>query len=197
MSRITMLPVDQWSDELRELFQADSATPLEQGLVRMMAHRNPLALALVTFGTSLWSNRTLPRRLLELVRLRVAFHNQCRSCMAIRYQSAIQDGLTEGMVCSLEKPLEATDLTATERAAIAYADMSASDHLSIDDDTFATLRRFFTEAEIVELGMFIAFFVGFGRLGAAWDMVDELPESFQDKSAPAAPWSRDSITVRG
>ena len=31
--------------------------------------------------------------------------------MAIRYQSAVDDGLTETMVCSLEKPQDAPDLT--------------------------------------------------------------------------------------
>ena len=117
--------------------------------------------------------------------------------MAIRYQSAVDDGLTEGMVCSLQKPDEAADLTAEEKAAIRYADLSATDHFSIGDATFAELRRFFDEAQIVELGMFIAFFIGYGRLGAAWDMVEELPQAFQDRSAPVAPWDQQSVTVRG
>jgi len=197
MTRLSMLPSEQWDDDLRVLAQAEAATPLEQGLLRIMAHAPELAKALVTFGSTMWRSHTLPRRLLELVRLRIAFHNQCRSCMAIRYQSAVDDGLTEGMVCSLEKPHEAPDLTDAEKAAIAYADLSANDHLSINDETFSQLRGYYTEGEIVELGMFIAFFIGYGRLGAAWDMVEELPQSFQDKSAKAAPWARESIQVRG
>lgn len=197
MTRISMLPAEQWDDDLRVLAQAGAATPLEQGLLRIMAHAPELAKALVTFGSTLWRSHKLPRRLLELVRLRIAFHNQCRSCMAIRYQSAVDDGLTEGMVCSLERPFEAPDLTDAEKAAISYADLSANDHLSINDETFSNLRRYYTESEIVELGMFIAFFIGYGRLGAAWDMVEELPETFQDKSAKAAPWARESILVRG
>ena len=197
MTRLSKVPVEQWDDGLRVLTQAEDATPLEQGLLRIMAHAPELAKALVTFGGTLWRSHTLPRRLLELVRLRVAFHNQCRSCMAIRYQSAVDDGLTEGMVCSLEKPHEAPDLTDAEKAAISYADLSANDHFSINDETFANLRQYYTEAEIVELGMFIAFFIGYGRLGAAWDMIEELPESFQDKSMKAAPWGQESILVRG
>jgi AhpD family alkylhydroperoxidase len=191
------LPAEQWDADLRASAQAEEATPLEQGLLRIMAHAPELAKALVAFGGTLWRSRTLPRRLLELVRLRIAFHNQCRSCMAIRYQSAVADGLTEGMVCSLEKPHEAPDLSAAEKVAIAYADLSANDHLSIGDETFAELRRYYTEAEIVELGMFIAYFIGYGRLGAAWDMTEELPQAFQDKSANAAPWGQESVRVRG
>lgn len=197
MTRLSKLPAEQWDDDLRALTQAEGATPLEQGLLRVMAHAPELAKALVTFGSTLWRSHTLPRRLLELVRLRIAFHNQCRSCMAIRYQSAVDDGLTEGMVCSLEKPHEAPDLTDAEKAAITYADLSANDHFAINDETFGELRRYYTEAEIVELGMFIAYFIGYGRLGATWDMTEELPESFQDKSAKAAPWGQESIRVRG
>jgi alkylhydroperoxidase family enzyme len=197
MTRLSKVPVDRWDDELKALTQIDGATPLEQGLFRIIANAPAMAKAIAVFGGMLWQTHKLPRRLLELLRLRIAFHNQCRSCMAIRYQSAVDDGLTEGMVCSLEKPYEAADLTDAEKSAIRYADLSANDHFSINDATFDDLRRFYTEAEIVELGMFIAFFIGYGRLGAAWDMVEELPEDFQDKSAKASPWSQESVQVRG
>jgi AhpD family alkylhydroperoxidase len=63
------------------------------------------------------STGTLSPRLLELVRLRIAFHNQCRSCMSVRYESAIDDGLTEDAVCSLERPADAPDLSDAERTA--------------------------------------------------------------------------------
>ena len=81
----------------------------------------------------------MPGRLIELVRLRIAFHNQCRSCMAIRYSTGLNDGLTEGLVCSLERPQEAEDLTDSERAALAYADLMATDHLAVDDALFDRL----------------------------------------------------------
>ena len=198
MSRIAKLPVEDWDPELRAMTLADEATPLEQGLMRMMAHTPEMAKGMIAFSGALFKNRTLPRRLVELVRLRVAFHNQCRSCMAIRYKSAVDDGMTEGMVCSLERPQEAVDLSAAEKAALRYAEVSCTHHLSIDDATFKDLRVFFTEAQIVELGMFVAFFIGFGRLGAAWDMVEDLPAAFQSKAAPVvAPWGQEAILVRG
>jgi len=73
MTRLTKIPVEQWGPELRALTHAEGATPLEQGLLRIMAHAPGLAKALATFGASLWQNRTLPRRLIELIRLRIAF----------------------------------------------------------------------------------------------------------------------------
>src|SRR5438552_944448 len=89
VTRLSKVPVDQWDPELRAVTHAEGATPLEQGLLRIMAQAPGMAKALAIFAASLWQHRTLPRRLIELVRLRVAFHNQCRSCMAIRYRSAL------------------------------------------------------------------------------------------------------------
>ena len=196
MSGLAKLPLDQWDPELRAMTDADNGSPLEQAMGGVTANSPGVAKAIMQFVGGLHSATTLPKRLIELVRLRVAFHNQCRSCMAMRYQSAVADGLDEGAVCSLEKPLEAPNLTEREKAAIAYADISSTNHFAITDETFDALRKHFTEAEIVELGAFIAFFIGFGRLAAAWDMVENLPTSFQDKSVKAAPWTHDSVPVR-
>jgi alkylhydroperoxidase family enzyme len=197
MTRLTKLPAEDWDDELRALTGADGATPLEQGMVRVLAHSPAVAKAVVNFGGALFQSTRLPRRLIEFVRLRIAFHNQCRSCMAVRYQSAVDDGVTEGLVCSLEKPFEAPGLTDAEKAAVAFADLSSTNHFAINDQTFENLRRYFTEAEIVELAAFIAYFIGFGRLAAAMDMTEELPASFQDKQAKAAPWTKDAVLIRG
>jgi alkylhydroperoxidase family enzyme len=100
------------------------------------------------------------------------------------------------LVCSLEKPAEALDLTAAEKAALAHADAFATDHLAVGDATFDRLRAHFSEAQIVGLGMTIAFFVGFGLLAATWDMVEELPASCQDHSRRLTPRGEDSILVR-
>ncbi len=196
MSRIKRLPLGQWDPELRAA--AKDAKPFQLNGMEVMAHAPHMLKALGAFTRLSQQGRKLPRRLVELVRLRIAFHNQCRSCMAMRYQSAVDDGLTEAMVCSLEKPMEASDLNEREKAALAYADAFATNHLAIDDDTYANLREYFSEPEIVELGMTMALFLGLGRLAATWDMIEELPKSFQDKSKKAAPWTTDgAVVVRG
>ena len=53
-----------------------------------------------------------------------------------------------------------------ERAALRFAELMASDHHQIDDALFTELRRHFSEAEIVELGVSTALFVGLGRFNA-------------------------------
>ena len=198
MARISKIEPDDWDPRLKTAFKPEERTALEQGLTRYFAHCPDLSLGVAALGGALKRNRTLPDRLVELVRLRVAFHNQCRSCMAIRYSDAVADGVTEDLVCSLEKPYEAPGLTDAERVAIRYGELFATNHLAIDDALFDELHQHFSEAQIMELAMTVAFFVGFGRLGAVLHMVEELPAAFQGQvlDGPVAPWHNDAIVVR-
>ena len=197
MPRIKKLELDEWDNDLREMTAADSGTALEQGIMRMFAHTPEISKGLAAFGGAIKLHRSLPDRLVELVRLRVAFHNQCRSCMAIRYQDGVDAGIDEDLVCSLEKPQEAEDLSDAEKAAIEYGELFATNHLAIDDSVYEKLRKYFSEAEVVELSITVAWFVGFGRLAATYHMVEELPEAFQNEnSEKLTPWNEDSIIVR-
>lgn len=195
MSRIAKIAPNDWDPRLRAAVQPDRLTDLEQGLTRYFAHCPDQTLGLMQFGGALKQNRQLPERLVELVRLRIAFFNQCRSCMAIRYSDAVADGLSEDLVCSLEKPQEASNLSEAEKAAIRFGELMATDHLAINDAIFAELRQHFSQSQIVELGMTCAFFVGFGRLAATLHMVEELPEAFQSAEA-IAPWGQEKVQVR-
>ena len=197
MSRLRKLPVDEWSEELRAMAKPESATELERGLMRFFAHAPEIAKSVAALGGGLKVHRNLPDRMVELVRLRVAYHNQCRSCMAIRYQDAVADGVNEGLVCELEAPQSSNNLTGAEKAALAFADVFATNHYAITDETYSELEEFFSESEIIELGVTVAFFVGFGRLAATFDMVEELPERFQDKSLDElTPWNEKHVLVR-
>ena len=197
MARIKKLKLDEWDKDLREMTAADSGTALEQGIMRMWAHTPEISKGIVALGGALKTHRSLPDRLVELVRLRVAFHNQCRSCMAIRYQDGVEAGIDEDLVCSLDKPQEAEDLSDAEKAAIEYGELFATNHLAIDDSVYENLRKYFSEAEVVELSITVAWFVGFGRLAATYHMVEELPEAFQNEnSEKLTPWNEDSIIVR-
>jgi alkylhydroperoxidase family enzyme len=193
MTRLASLPVDQWDPELRELLQVDTAPlpEVQRKILGVYANAPELAKPFFTFEHAFWQGFTLRPRLLEMLRLRIAFHNQCRSCMAMRFEPALEDGLTEDLVCSLEKPVEAPDLTDAEKAALHYADLAATNHLAIGDETITSLRKYYTEKEIVEICMLCAYCTGFGRFAAVYHAVEDLPESYQDVTAKTAPWSAD------
>jgi AhpD family alkylhydroperoxidase len=185
MARIAPAPIEVYGPLIGE------DVPL---VMKVHARRPPRVRALVTFFADWMANELiLPPRLVELVRLRIAFYNQCRSCMAMRYEAAVNDGLDEDLVCSLERPEESPDLTAAERSALHYAELMATNHLAIDDGVYDDLRMHFSEEEIVELGQVAAFCVGFGRLDATWDLRDDLPDFFKNQGAAsggsiATPW---------
>jgi alkylhydroperoxidase family enzyme len=196
MARVSLLPIETWPADLQAAFGGGAPSQVELGVARITAHRPPLSAAMLQYNQALRANRTLPERLMELVRLRIAFHNQCRSCMAIRYASAVDDGLDEGAVCSLQTPHEAPGLSEADKAAIDFGERLATDHLSIDEATYDRLRRYFTEPQIVELGLWAAWCVGLGRLAATWDMVEDLPEAFQDRAqARIGPWQGEPVVV--
>jgi len=167
---------------------------VQLGVGGIIAHRPDIAAALGAVSEAINHSGTLPRRLVELIRLRIAFHNQCRSCMAVRYKYAVDDGLTEDLVCSLAQPAEAPDLNDAERAALRFADLFATNHLAIDDTVYAHLREHFDEGSIVELGLQCANFVGVGRLAATWAVTDALPERFR-AAGEVTPWGSDAVVV--
>lgn len=76
--------------------------------------------------------------------------------------------MTEEKIAQLDE--ESNSFSDQERMALEYADRLALDHHSIDDEFFDRLREHFNEAQIVELGMMIGQFIGFGRLLMVLDL---------------------------
>ncbi len=134
MARLRMVNPSDVPEPLRSVIDAPNKTQLELGPVGVYAQVPEIAAAYARFTGMLRASGVLPRRLIELVRLRIAFHNQCRSCMAIRYRDAEGNEVDEELVCQLSSPQAADDFTDAEKAVLDFADRFATNHLSIDDD---------------------------------------------------------------
>ncbi len=65
---------------------------------------------------------------------------------------------------------ETNTFTAAERVALEYADRMALDHHNMDDEFFQRLGEHFSDEQILELGMMIGQFIGFGRLLMVLDL---------------------------
>ena len=195
MSRVAKMDIADWDPTLRDLIQADAMPAVTRSLFDIIARCPETAKAFVHMFAAIATEGTLPPRLVELMRLRIAFHNQCRTCMSIRYQEGVDAGVTEDLVCSLERPMEAPNLTEQERAALAFTDRYMTDHLSINDGHFDELRAHFTEKQVVELNLRLAM-SGFGKMAAVLDMTEVLPEYFQDSTAEKlTPWNAPHVVV--
>ena len=73
-------------------------------------------------------------------------------------------GLTEEKIAAVGEYRTSPLFSDKERLALEFAERMAVDHQSIDDAFFGKLRAEFSDAEIVELGMAIGQYIGFGRL---------------------------------
>ena len=95
MPRIRSLSLQELDPELRAMLGADHKSEREMRPTSVRAHHPELAKAYVRFAGAFKQHSALSERLRELLRLRIAFHNQCRSCMAMRYADAVADGLAD------------------------------------------------------------------------------------------------------
>lgn len=94
----------------------------------------------------------------------------------------MQAGLTEDKVQQMHH-YEQSELSDREKMALRLADKLAFDHRNLDATFVANLKAQFSEEEIIDLGMSMAFLFGWGRFIEAFGI---LPESWHDDTA--RPW---------
>lgn len=80
----------------------------------------------------------------------------------MRSASAKRDGLTEEMIDEgIENYKESDKFTDAEKIALEYSELMQFEPKKIDPAFYEKLRKHYTEEEIVELGSFIGFNVGY------------------------------------
>jgi alkylhydroperoxidase family enzyme len=78
--------------------------------------------------------------------------------------------LTEEKIAQIEDWENSNAFSMRERVALRFAEKLALDHKSLDDAFYARLAAHFSDAEILELGMMIGQYIGFGRLLRSLDL---------------------------
>jgi alkylhydroperoxidase family enzyme len=100
-------------------------------------------------------------RLKELVRLRIATLNGCKTCKAARLDP---DHVSEREAAAGVDNPNKESFTPREHAALQLAETMATDHFAIDDRMIRDLRQHFSQEELVELLMMTGQYIGFGRM---------------------------------
>jgi alkylhydroperoxidase family enzyme len=165
MSRIALADPETLPPYLRRLH--DNARPDDwstRHCARAFAAHPDLLERYLSFYYPYHSDQTcgaVEPRLKELVRLRIATLNGCKTCKAARLAPlAVSEAeAAEGV----DQP-EEMRFSPRERAALALAQRMAEAHLSIDDPDIRALRQHFSERELLELMMMIGQYIGFGRM---------------------------------
>ncbi|NUP01456.1 MAG: carboxymuconolactone decarboxylase family protein [Nonomuraea sp.] len=123
------------------------------------------------------AHSTLPKPLLELVRLRASQINGCVYCVDMHSSDAKQAGESDARLHAVAVWREAPFFTAQERAALAFTE--AATRLSTDDVTdevWAEAAAHFDEPQLAALVVAVATINAWNRMGVATRMT---PESYK------------------
>ena len=112
---------------------------------------------------TVYGKSVLPAAEREVARMRIAQLNACDACATFRAPSVLEAGVFEELYDHVADPASYDGYTSRQRLAIEFAERFATDHRNVDDDLFARLRAEFSDAEVLDLTMCCAVYVGLGR----------------------------------
>jgi alkylhydroperoxidase family enzyme len=137
-------------------------------LLRLYALSPAMGAAAGNFTGAVYGDSVLPTRVREAARIRIAEVNQCPVCLDTRTTSD-PDGLTEEEYLAIADWRSVGSFSPRERIAVEFAERFATDHLGMDDDFWDRARREFSDAELFELGVCCASWLGLGRMTQIFD----------------------------
>jgi alkylhydroperoxidase family enzyme len=131
---------------------------------RAMALAPHFVESINTKEKAVWAS-PMPRRLHELVRMRVAEINGCVLCMQWRNDWADNESLA-----AVSQYATSDLFSDAERTAIEYAERFSTDSANIDDAFFERLTSHFSSAEIVDMTLVIGKYLAMGRFMQVLDL---------------------------
>jgi len=116
----------------------------------------------------------IDRRLIELVRLRLANIHGCAHCNRSDRAGARAAGVPEEQIEGLDE-YETGPFSEKERAALALADVMVLTNPNghVTEDLYARCREHFSDGEMLELGMIMAVLCGMAKFIFAYDLVQK------------------------
>lgn len=136
---------------------------------RTISHAPWLAMLLLPFNAAVqrqWPGSRLSGRVKELVVIKTSHVNGCRYCYAHNTALGQAAGITDDEIAEIctDDYLQSKTLSEAEKAAVQWAEAVTLNTAAKRDDLFETMKRLFTDAEIVELTMVSAMFNMINRL---------------------------------
>jgi alkylhydroperoxidase family enzyme len=138
-----------------------------------MGNNPDVAVAFARYWEPLHRGGTVPHEIKELCRIQIAHLVRCDFCA--RQRSPQADSITDEEMRSCALPgWEHPD--SRTRAALHYARTLTLDD-GRDDEVYEELRRFYTDAEIVEMAAFFCLTAGGNRMAKSWRIEPHAEES--------------------
>ena len=126
---------------------------------------------------------SLPRPLLELVKMRASQINRCAFCLDMHGKDALALGIPVEKLLVLEGWREASFYTAQERAALALTEaITLIAEQGVPDDVYREAREQFSERDLAALTVAIVAINGWNRIAISTRME---PGHYQSRLTPA------------
>ena len=135
-----------------------------------------LNLVMNEFYMKVFFGGEVPQRYKQLARLRLSLVHGCRTCNKQNVPGALEAGFTQPQIDALIANTPSEPLfTAADLAVIEYTDQMVltNMHGELAPKLFQRLRRHFTEAQILELGVVMAIIGGMAKLSFLLDVVEK------------------------
>ena len=173
MPRIDYVDEKTISDEARALIESANGTGApDPRCVRIYVKNKDAGVEWVKYWNSLLYGGVLPHALKELCRIYISIDHECGYCSTVRSTKGAAEGVTEEKVAALMH-FEASDLfSEKEKIALTYAKKFKTSVSEIDnDDVYSSLKKTFTDEEIIELGMLCAQTDGVGKFAKSLNII--------------------------
>ena len=173
MPRIDYVDEETISDEARELIEsADETGAPDPRCVRIYVKNKDAGVEWVKYWNNLLYGGVLPHALKELCRIYISIDHECGYCSTVRSKRGIAEGVTEEKVAALMHFDTSNLFTDKEKMALSYARKFKTNVAEIDnDDIYISLKKTFSEEEIIELGMLCAQTDGVGKFAKSLNIV--------------------------
>jgi AhpD family alkylhydroperoxidase len=192
MPRLRYIEDSEKTAHVRDLIESAKRTGAPDPRVVSLLTRSALGIAWVEYWNKLLYQGLLPHKLKEMCRIKISVAHQCGYCSTVRSNVAKAEGLTEAMIGDLFDYAASKEFSAREKAALRYADLFKQGEHAIDrDEVYADLAKHFSDAEIIELGLFCAEVDGAGKFVKSlnvisWEEACELNPRLKAGAAPVA-----------
>lgn len=132
--------------------------------------------ALLAMGKST-DESGLDKTIVELAKLRVSQINNCAFCLQIHLNVSRRLGVPQEKLDLVATWHEAGIFSDKEGAALAWAEtLTRLDGRSVPDEAYESVRRHFSEDEVIALSVAVANINAWNRLGAAFRFAPPIPK---------------------
>ena len=178
--RIPLITSEQADGPTHAIFQELQQTFRKvPNLFATIAHYSPALTPLLEYFHAVYTKSAMPKRVLELAILKISLGTQSEYCLTLHKAFSLEHGVSHDEIMSLTEDPRHTRFPEPERVVLDYTAQLAHDSRGVTDELFARLRKYHSEAEILNLTLLIGLAQLFGQLSNALDIPMDSPSLAQ------------------